>query len=293
MLENLHLAAILKQGSETRLMQIPLHQGLQIHLSHTFQSQYDAFMEDMHEIDFDAGYRPEANERFRLEGFVLPAWIANETSLTIQDLASIGHDDALVDFINGVVVCARDEHGQELVLFQNFNRGYVIEPGRFLLLQNDVYESSDRPALSLGSGLSAVYVREEGKLLFRNFRNANTFLPLAGFYAEASEADIRQVLENDIFAPEDIDALAVDANQWFRKRFAMLKDSGIIDQYTVDQIATHSEGYEVQIKVEDGKIVFPEDRKEAKRLLQFLNEEIFLGAITDTLYETNSKREAD
>ena len=31
----------------------------------------------------------------------------------------------------------------------------------------------------------------------------------------------------------------------------------------------------------------------AKKLLQFLNEELFRGAITETLYETNSKREAD
>ena len=31
----------------------------------------------------------------------------------------------------------------------------------------------------------------------------------------------------------------------------------------------------------------------SKTGLQFLNEELFRGAITETLYETNSKREAD
>ena len=39
------------------------------------------------------------------------------------------------------------------------------------------------------------------------------------------------------------------------------------------------------------KIVFPTDKSESKKLLQFFNEE--RGAITDTLYETNSKRKAD
>ncbi len=73
----------------------------------------------------------------------------------------------------------------------------------------------------------------------------------------------------------------------------MLKDSQILDKYTAKQIGDHSKGYEVDIKLEGNKILFPTDKKAAKRLLQFLNEEIFRGAITDTLYETNSRRETD
>ena len=54
-----------------------------------------------------------------------------------------------------------------------------------------------------------------------------------------------------------------------------------------------AKGYDVEIRVQKGKIVFPEDRPSGKKLLQFLNEELFKGAITETLFETNSKREAD
>ena len=43
----------------------------------------------------------------------------------------------------------------------------------------------------------------------------------------------------------------------------------------------------------NGKIVFPSDKSAVKKILQFLNEELFRGAITETLYETNSKRQAD
>lgn len=73
----------------------------------------------------------------------------------------------------------------------------------------------------------------------------------------------------------------------------MLRDSGILDHYTAQQIVEDSDGYDVDIELDGDRIVFPAEKAAAKRLLQFLNEELFRGAITETLYETNSKREAD
>lgn len=293
MLDNFQLAAIVKVERQERLLQIPLHQELQSTLAEDWQEQYERFLGGVHEIDFDAGYNPESHELFRLEEYEPPGWLANENSRTIQALDAISNNEALIDSIKGVVAFARDAQGQELMLFQNFSRLHVIRPGQFLFLENNTYESRARPGLTLDKKLSAVYFVEESKLLFHNFRITNTFLPLADFYEEASEQEIREVLNHDRLAPEDADTLAVEANQWFRKRFAMLRDSEILDNYTARQIQAHSRNYDVQVKVRGNKIVFPADKASAKRLLQFLNEEIFRGAITETLYETNSKREAD
>ena len=73
----------------------------------------------------------------------------------------------------------------------------------------------------------------------------------------------------------------------------MLRHSGILDQYTAQEISDRSAGHDLDITVVDDRIVFPADQRQAKHLLQFLNEEIFRGPITSTLYETNSKRAAD
>lgn len=292
MLENLQLAAIVKQGGKMRLFRIPLHQALQGELADSWERQYEAFVNDMDEIDFNAGYQPEAHERFRLRAFALPDWLSAEDSQSVVALDAITNDDTLLDATKGIAAFTRRD-GAEVILFQNFSRSHVIQPGRFLFLQNDTYESTQRPGLTLDNKLSAVYRPGDQTLLFYNFRTVNTFLPLADFYEEASEQEIRDVLGHDVLRPEDEDALAVNANQWFRKRFAMLRDSGVLDNYSADQIRDHSAGYEVDVDVQQGKIVFPADKREAKRLLQFLNEELFRGAITETLYETNSKREAD
>ena len=168
-----------------------------------------------------------------------------------------------------------------------------IQPGRALFLKNNTYESIEHPGLTLDKKLSAIYKPAESKLLFRNFRTVNTFLPLSDFYKEASEQEILVVLDHKLLAPEDSNAIATGANQWFRKRFALLKDSGVLDNYSAQEIQSRSNGYDVSVHILNDKIVFPSDKAAAKKLLQFLNEELFRGAITETLYETNSKKQAD
>lgn len=293
MLENFQLAAIVKTGGVMRLFRIPLHQELQTTLAARWGEQYAGFLDNTTEVDFDAGYNPEKDERFRLNEYELPGWLRSESSLTIQNLDAVSTNNHFIDSIKSMVAFARNEQNQEVILFQRFSRSHVIEPGSFLFLQNDTYETVQRPGLTLDDKLSALYVPAQRRLLFHNFRTTNSFLPLADFYEEASEQEIREVLKHERLAPEDSEALSVEANQWFRKRFAMLRDSKILDKHTAKQLKARSKGYEVNVQVKANKIVFPADKSEAKRLLQFLNEELFRGPITETLYETNSKREAD
>lgn len=293
MLDNFHLVTIVKRGNSIHLLHVPLHQALQDALAQSWQDQYDAFLEDIEEIEFDAGYKPEEHERFCINDYELPEWIEGENSQTVTDLDVISQNEEWLESIKGIAGFAQNEEGQEIILFQNFSRSRVIHPGRFIFQQNNTYKTAQHKGLTLDTNLSAVYDVEQQKLLFHGFRATNTFLPLAEYYEEASENEIREILDHDLFEPEDIEALAVGANQWFRKRFAMLRDSEILDSYSAEEIQELSENYELDVHIDEDKIIFPADKHDAKRLLQFLNEEIFRGAITDTLYETNSKREAD
>lgn len=293
MLKNFHLAALTQQGNQKKLLHIPLVQTLQNTLADTWGQQLGVFTDHVAEIAFNAGYKPESHERFRLTDFDLPEPLCSINSLNVQNLAPISKHEETMDSIRSLVAFCRNHVGKELVLFQHFSRSHVIEPGSFLFLQGHTYESTTRPGIQLGNRLAAVYIIREKKLLFHNFRIANTFLPLADFYEEASEKEIRKILNHKALATQNIDALAIDANQWFRRRFAMLKDSAVLDRYSPEQIKIRSRNYAIEIKLENGKIVFPAEKGAARKILQFLNEEIYRGAITDTLYETNSKREAD
>ena len=293
MLENFQLAVITKQGTETNLLSIPLYQDLQDDLAENWHNQYGRFFFEIQEIDFNAGYIPEEHECFCLNHYTPPPWMVNEDSQTVPNLARISSNETLIESIKGVVAFARNDRSEEVVLFQKFNRSHVIRPGRFLFLQDNTYKTIQDPGMTLDVKLTAVYLPTESKLLFRNYRTVNAFLPLEASYKEASDQEIREVLGHELLAPQDPDFIVKGANQWFRKRFAMLRDSGVLDQYSAGEIRERSTRYDVDIHISKDKIVFPSEKPEAKKVLQFLNEEIFRGAITENLYETNSKRQAD
>ncbi|NQD93986.1 DUF4868 domain-containing protein [Pseudomonas sp. CrR25] len=297
MLEHLHLVALLKERKQLTLRRIPLVAELQAMLTEKWQSQMDDFLLEAQEIDFNPGYTPETHERFYLEEFELPEVVAAEHSGSVRHLEPINMQGAEPSQIKAILGFARQDDGSEILLIQSFSKSHIINPGQFLFLTRNIFESSEAPALSLNNQLTAVYYQAQKKLLFRNYRAANAIFNLVDFYKEATEEDIKEILAHEKLAPVSVDALAKGASQWFCKRFAFLKDSKILDQYAVAQIIRRSNGYDLDIQIDltagQDRIVFPADKAPAKKLLQFLNEELFRGAITERLFETNSKRIAD
>lgn len=293
MLDNFQLIAIVIKGNESSLFRVPVSQTLQNSLAAQWFAQMQAFTEGTENIPFDAGYNPESHERFAIDSFVLPDWLSAHTSLTVPNLPSIGENEERLSHVKALAGFAKIQNGKEIILFQNFNRSHVIKPGNSLFLKQGVYETNNKPVLTLSGGSSAIYFSEGQRLIFHHFRSVNVYLPLAEYYEEAAEEDIREILGHASFAPENADAIAKDASQWFRKRFAILRDSKVLEDYTVQHIADHAQGYDVELQLENNKIIFPADKTKAKKLLQFLNEELYKGAITEKLYETNSKRETE
>lgn len=296
MLDNFHLTVLIKTRRQTQLQKIPLHKVLQQKLGELWYGQLTSFTENTQELDFDPGYKLESHERFKLENFVPPEYLADENASTIHNLDPIDGSQRFIGFIKAVVGFARDEERGEVILFQNFTKSHVIRPGRFIFLQGNIYMTTENPGLTLDTKLAAIYWIENKKLLFRNFRSTNSFLPLADFYKEATEQEIREILTHEKIASENAEETAKNISPWFSKRFAMLRDSHVLDNYTVQQIFDHSREYGISIRIDNSngidKLIFPAEKTAAKKLLQFLNEELFRGAITDKLFETNSKREA-
>ena len=293
MLNNFQLLAIIIEGNQTILKSIPLHETSQDDLTESWNTQYNAFISEKEEIDFIIGYTLEDDECFRLCSYKPGNWITDRNSENVRNVDELYLDQISPDRIKGIAAFARDEQNDELKLFQNFTRSQVIQPDRFIFRERDSYKGREDPGLRLDNKLSAVYFPQEEKLLFRSYRNVNTFLPVSDFYYEASEEDIMDILNDPLFECSDKNMLVNNSTQWMRKRFAMLKDSGVLNDYSVPRIETRARRYNVEIQVVNDKIIFPTDNAKAKRLLQLLNEEIFQGALTDDIYETNSKKKAD
>ena len=292
-LENFHLLAIVNGNSQPKLLRIPLRQELQNNLAESWEIQHQDFVDGVDEVNFNAGYKPEKHERFGIPEYKLPPWFSGINGQTILDLDRLKAKEELFECIQGIAGYGCNSRMDDLMLFQNFTRSQVIKAGRHLLFDSNTFRGIDQPGLTLDRSLSAVYLPLERKLLFKSFRTVNTFLPLSDFYREASGKEIREVLEHEMLEAEDPDALINNANQWFCKRISMLKDSGVLDEYSADEIKERSKGHNISIKVSNGKLAFPAGKGDAKKLLQFLNEELYRGPITETIFETNSKKQAD
>ena len=292
MFKEFQLAAIVKKKNQSDLLQIPLFPELRTTLAGEWKGQYDTFANEIEEIDFEPGYKPEPSERFCIQGYELPDWLATEDYTSISDLEDVRNNESQMNSIKGITAFARTECNEDLILFQRFMRSQVIRPSRTLFWDRNTFRRIADPGLTLGKKLSAVYQMAEQKLLFSSFYNVNTFLPLSEYFRPASEEDIRRILSHNLFIPEDIEASATNPSQWFRTQFAMLERSGILDAYTAIYLEQHSK-IPIQLSEDKQRIVFPSSKPAAKKLLQFLNENIFPGPITDELFETNSKKKSN
>ena len=160
---------------------------------------------------------------------------------------------------------------------------------RFLQYDGKSYRNIENYGLLLDQRLCAVHVPSFDILLFRDSRAVNSFLPISENLKIASEREVRELLEHDRLATEDVERWAKKADFWFRKNFVKLKESGILDRYSVDEIKSRSTGYNISIQQSEGRIVFPSDYKSAKKLLRFLNEELYQGVFTGMVYEVKTK----
>lgn len=295
MFKHFLLTGLFNLGDDVELHTIQLHETLQADLSANWHEQYVEFMSDIEEVEFDPAYAPEDGEKFVLKDFELPGGLNGEDSETALSLPVLRRSEVGITAFHALVAFARVDKIGDVILFQRFVRSRLIEPGRYLFL-SDTQRPVKAPILVLDTKLAAVYFKRTKKLLFSNFRNTNAFLPLQDYYQEASEEDILKVLSHKKLAPEDAEATAQLANQWARKRFALLRDSKILENHTVKKIVDRSMALGIKIETKGPKgaeqIVFPSDKRGTKLLLQCLVEQIFRGHITDRLLETNSTREA-
>ena len=293
MTREFHLLAVVVNGQRSKLLRIPLHSSQKQDMMKNWDLEYVSFIQDFQQIEYRAGHNLKNQQCFRFIDFELPQWIAEQTIETIATVAEIGADNETFNRIQGTVAFTRNYNNEEVLLFQDFARSNVISPGRFLQFADTSYRLTEHSGFLLKQKLSAVYHPSDRKLLFRDFRGVNSFLPIFEFYKKVSEQEIRDLLTNSLFLTEDPDAWAKGASHWFRVRLLRLRESGLLDRFSAQEIKARSDGFDIPIELVGDRIVFPTDSDSAKELLVFLNEEYFKGPLTDTIYRTNHKTRND
>lgn len=276
------------------ILRLPLSADLQKNLETEFNRQEADFFNQIEEIlPFCGAWKAENDEAFIIDQFSTPydLYKAIKQPMSIplynKDLHNLTEIKA--------IFCGSSKQ-ENRILIQKFNKRNVIETKKYMFFfSGDTFVKSNDDAITIDDSICAALestdIKTDFSLLFRSYHSIRQVFDMSEYFVEATN---EQMLEFSNVAAFSIanpaKFLAID-NQFIRKKITEILKSGHLENLNVQKLCTDAKKYKVEINIDkDGKIIIPDDRKELRVLLKFLNEDFFESIIKKDLYLSNSKR---
>lgn len=177
--------------------------------------------------------------------------------------------------------------------FQAFNKKNVLQRKMVLHYEyGNIFAKMNTSAFIVEDKIHAIY--ENGKLYFQSYTIANQIFSLIDFVTEATNTEIElfgEIKGIDVSA-ENIKNIA---NIKTRRLIKLLSSTNNITTFMRKASRTKTSllkkyGINAQINGNNELVLPTNNVVELNRTLEFLNEDIFRGVITDSLYHSNSKK---
>lgn len=235
-------------------------------------------------IQFDGRYviRDDENEISFIE-LPLPE--------TFNDIPDNQQGITTLDIENDVIKSLIWYHEGSL-LFQMFTSGnllhckYVVK----FLQEEHTFNRLTEKAFIINNKIQAIH--KDGKLYFKSFPSASKIFDLSAYMVEATTTEVNDFGNKDN-VNVDVDWLAAHANNKTRRLIKMVSTSGTLDTFMEMDARKRikiANSVNVDITIQDGKLVLPSSVSKVNKILEFLNEDVYKGLITDNIFRTNSKR---
>lgn len=249
-----------------------------------WEQSYPKFISDeITEVAFNGSYKPDKEE-------VLYVTMALPDSFADIPDNTNNYNEIVIPGDNIKTVCLYHDGNY---YFQNFMNNYIVKASNIpLVWSNNTFKKFDeQKAFTIEENVTAIY--HDGKLYFRSYASARQIFDLSAFYTEATNADIESVFGADVFAGTDCEWMKENSDSVMRKQIKSIEDSGILAKLKVTTKTFKSWAKKAGIPdavYNTGSLVFPKNKKECKVILSFLNDDIFEGHFTKSIYLSNSKR---
>lgn len=283
---------------EAPIRRIPLTAALNTELAQLFAEQQAALLGDKQPIAFTGSYNVDEGEIFTLDDYALSPSIGqaigNPLNCPVLNLNTETHRIKALFSGNWTAT-------NKTVNFQVFDAGKLLS-NRWTLVglpihAGDTYKRLEEPGLILQNKLTAHF--HNGTLYFSSYHNTKRFLDLADYYREATDTDLDEFAATELFVFEDQAGFKEQADSIIRKKIALLQKNEVLKDITVTDIQTVANNFNAELPEEhriaimvndDGKLVIPEDKKELKELIRFLDEDYVTAPLTKRKCLTNSKQ---
>ena len=264
-------------------------------INHLFDEASDQLVLEKTPVLFDGKYTPDPDglDYLFIDSFSLPEEIINaiKNPQAVEALEAVSDE---IPKIKALFVGTHTElNGVDTysAAFQKFKSDQYISAKKLhIFLSGNTFVADNRIGLTLGKHIDCLF--SDGKLKFASFFFARQIFDLSDFYREATNSDIVEFIENETVAMDDPEAFTNVANSWERRKIASIMDSGILKSFTAAKIKSIAKKTGIELSVKDNQIIIPADKKERRIILGFLDEEVYKGAFSKIIFQTNSKRKA-
>jgi hypothetical protein len=114
------------------------------------------------------------------------------------------------------------------------------------------------------------------------------------YYKEATNEELASFAQHArLAAPADFN-LADLADTWIRRKITLIQASGLLDTTPADKIQQIANTFNIQLEVigqgNEAKLTLPNQKRDLKAFLKFLNDDFYQSPLTDVQYVSSSKR---
>jgi len=276
-------------GETTTIKRIPLTQNLQGELTAMFEELMESYIPESNDLILDfkenINYKPD-DEVFVINNFEIPEslleYIRNPSVANV--LSENDYERIKYLFLGKV-----QEENTKLA-FIVFDKKKIIRPdrGRFWIQYRDnTFSKFDQKAIAIDRRIDALY--KNGNLYFRSLYNIKRIFGelIEDYYREATDDEVRNFANN--FFNEDLPEEYIDSRS--RKLiFGIVKSGASYNLSEIIEVGRSKFGLSIELDEENGKLDVPPSKREFKKLLKLLNDDLLESPLTQAKYETNSKR---
>lgn len=261
-----------------------------------FNNAFNESVTEYEEILFQLGYHLNEDEIWKIENFDLPSEIifALENpdaiaSYTPMDDTGITADGYYIKclFMGELI------DNKFFIKFQRFEKSQILKrKKRAIVFKDNMFIKNGDFCLNILESPDAIYY--DGIFKFINYTNANKVLPLGNYYREATQEEINNFKTLEMFTLSNENAFdKYSSAHNVRGQIAKILDSGVLSQHTASELKDIASSHDVNIVVENNKIVIPTEKKDIKYFLTFLSEKIYKGPLSGKTLISSSTREKE
>ena len=280
--------ALCRINDENVIRRIPLQAGVQADIEQLFDLQEAAFLDGKdNDQPFDGKWTPDGNDLLVIEDQPLLTPF-NET-LQNGPAAYDRLDVSNYDQAGIKAVFMRSQADPNRLLVQRFQTSQYLAKGRFTLrFDNNQFARLTEHGFSLDVKLTAIIEGDQVK--FVSFANLRKIMTIQEHFVAATEAEVQTFAGHGHFHIENAALFDAAMDERSRKLIKGVLTSGVLEQNDVATIRSRAASIGLDIGEQNGRLILPGDKKRLKVILNFLEEGVFKGVFSNSLFETNSKR---